>query len=269
MHTPTRIEARFTDLRARSKKGFIAYITGGDPSLTATGDIVLRLEDAGVDVIELGVPFSDPLADGRVIQEAANRALDGGATWSKLMTMVARVRQRSQVPLLLFSYFNPLLVRGFERTARDAAAAGADGFLILDLPVEEAGRNFQIMDKLHLNHVGLVTPTSPPARIRRIVNASSGFVYCVSREGVTGMQQHLAPGAVQLVATTHKLTDLPVALGFGISTPEQAATAAQAADAVVVGSAIVDRFHRATHTPTGRAAAARWVATLVKAVKKL
>ena len=269
MHTPTRIEARFADLRAHGKKGFIAYITGGDPSLTATADILLRLEDAGVDVIELGVPFSDPLADGRVIQEAANRALTAGATWSKLMAMLARVRQRSQVPLLLFSYLNPLLARGFERTARDAAAAGADGFLILDLPVEEAARNFQTLDKLHLNHVGLVTPTSPPARMRRIVAASSGFVYCVSREGVTGMQQQLASGATRLVQATRKLTDLPVALGFGISTPAQAAVAAQAAAAVVVGSAIVDRFHRAPHSSAGHAAAARWVGEMVKAVKKI
>jgi tryptophan synthase alpha chain len=267
MQNATRIAARFAELKTRGQKGFIAYITGGDPSLAATEDIILRLEDAGVDVVELGVPFSDPLADGPVIQEAAGRALAAGATWSKLMAMVARLRRRSEVPLLLFSYLNPLLVRGFDRTARDAAAAGADGFLILDLPVEEAAKNFQTLDKLNLNHVGLVTPTSPAERIKRIVAASSGFVYCVSREGVTGVQQQLAPGAVKLLKATGRLTKLPVALGFGIATPAHAATAVQDADAVVVGSAIVDRFHQAAHSPAGRAAAARWVRTLVKAVK--
>ncbi|TAN37029.1 MAG: tryptophan synthase subunit alpha [Verrucomicrobia bacterium] len=269
MQIATRIETRFQQLRAKGQKGFIAYLTGGDPNLAATEDIILRLEDAGVDVIELGVPFSDPLADGPVIQEASTRALANGATWSKLMAMLARLRRRSEVPLLLFSYLNPLLVRGFARTARDAAAAGADGFLMLDLPVEEAAKNFQTLENLHLNHIGLVTPTSPPERIKKIVAASSGFVYCVSREGVTGMQQHLAPGAVKLVAATRRLTKLPVALGFGIATPEHAAAAVKAADAVVVGSAIVDRFHRAPHTPTGRAAAARWVGTLVRAVKQV
>ena len=268
LQTPTRIAARFAELKARGRKGFIAYVTGGDPHLAATEDIILRLEDAGVDVVELGVPFSDPLADGPVIQEAAGRALAAGATWSRLMAMVARLRRRSEIPLLLFSYLNPLLVRGFDRTARDAAAAGADGFLMLDLPIEEAAKTFQTLDKLNLDHIGLVTPTSPAERIKRIVASSSGFVYCVSREGVTGMQQQLAPGAVQLVRTTQRLTKLPVALGFGIATPAHAAAAAQDADAIVVGSAIVDRFHKAAHTPAGRAAAARWVGDLVKAVKK-
>ena len=267
MQNATRIGKRFVELKTRGRKGFIAYVTGGDPTLAATEDIILRLEDAGVDVVELGVPFSDPLADGPVIQEAANRALTAGATWSKLMAMVARLRRRSEVPLLLFSYLNPLLVRGFDRTASDAAAAGADGFLILDLPVEESAKYFRTLDKLNLDHVGLVTPTSPAARIKRIVAAASGFIYCVSREGVTGMQQQLAPGAVQLVQATQRLTKLPVAHGFGIATPAHAAAAAEDADAIVVGSAIVDRFHRAAHTPAGRAAAARWVGDLVKAVK--
>ncbi|MCX6996257.1 MAG: tryptophan synthase subunit alpha [Kiritimatiellaeota bacterium] len=259
------MEACFARLRAEGRKGLIAYVTGGDPSLAATEDIVVRLAAAGVDLIELGVPFSDPLADGPVIQQAAARALAAGVTWRKLMSAVARIRQRSDVPLLLFSYLNPLLARAFEQTAADAAAAGADGFLILDLPVEEAAPFNVILERHGLNHVGLVTPTSPASRIRKIVGASSGFVYCVSREG----QQQLAPAALRLVRATRRLTRLPVALGFGISTPAQAAAAAQAADAVVVGSAIVDRFARAPRTAAGRAAAARWVATLVRAVHRV
>ena len=268
MRNATRIEACFARLRAEGKKGLIAYITGGDPSLAATEDMVLRLAAAGVDVIELGVPFSDPLADGPVIQQAAARALAAGVTWRKLMAAVARIRRRSDVPLLLFSYLNPLLARAFERTAAEAAAAGADGFLILDLPVEEAAPFNAVLDRQRLNHVGLVTPTSPARRIRDIVGVSSGFVYCVSREGVTGMQRRLALGALRLVQATRRLTRLPVALGFGISTPAQAAAAARAADAVVIGSAIVDRFARAPQNAAGRAAAARWVATLVRAVKR-
>ena len=269
MRNATRIAECFARLRAQGRKGLVAYVTGGDPSLAATEDIVLRLAAAGVDLVELGVPFSDPLADGPVIQQAAARALAAGATWRGLMDTVARIRRQSAVPLLLFSYLNPLLARDFARTAADAAAAGADGFLILDLPVEEAAPYRAILQRFRLNHVGLVTPTSPAQRIRKIVGTSSGFVYCVSRAGVTGMQQRLAPDALRLVRATRRLTRLPVALGFGISTPTQAAAAAQAADAVVVGSAIVDRFARAPRTAAGRAAAARWVATLARAVHRI
>jgi len=265
----TRIEARFDQLRARGEKGFVAYITAGDPTLKDTVDIAERLEDVGADIIELGIPFSDPLADGRVNQEAAARALARGATLEGVLDSVYEIRCRSQVPLLLFSYLNPLLAHGFERTARDAAAAGMDGFLILDLPVDEARPYARSLSRHHLNNVCLVAPTSPDERIRRIVRASSGFVYCVSREGVTGMQRRLARAATDLVERTRRLCALPLALGFGISSPAQAQAAADAADAVVVGSAIVAYFASAPRTAAGRASAARRVRKLVQAVKRV
>lgn len=268
MSYETRIDRSFGKLRARGEKGFIAYITAGDPSLKDTVDIVRRLEDVGVDIVELGIPFSDPLADGRVNQEAAARALAGGANLDGVLKCVASIRRTSEIPLLFFSYLNPLIARGFESTARRSAEAGVDGFLILDLPVEESASLRRVLAKQHLNHVCLVTPTTPPRRIRQIARSASGFVYCVSREGVTGMQKRLAGAAVELVRATRRCTALPVALGFGLSTPAQARAAAAAADAVIVGSAIVDRLAAEPRTAAGRARAVSWVGKLVRAVKQ-
>ncbi len=267
MKKPTRIERRFAGLAARKEKGFIAYLTAGDPSLRDTVDMVLRLEEAGADIVELGIPFSDPLADGRVNQMAAARALEKGATYEGVLRCVERIRKRSEVPLLFFSYLNPLLARGFENTVRRAREAGIDGFLILDLPAEEARAQAGCLARHGLNNICLVAPTSPDARIRGIAASATGFVYCVSREGVTGMQKRLAGSAGGLVRRVRAFTTLPVALGFGISTPAQARAAAAAADAVVVGSAMVDRFAAAPATPAGRAAVGRWVRTLVRAAK--
>ncbi len=263
----TRIEERFGALRAIKQKGFITYITAGDPSLEATEDFVLRLEDAGVDVVELGIPFSDPLADGRVNQESAARALAVGTTPSGILEMVARIRERSQIPLMGYTYMNMVNARGTERFIRDAAIAGLDGLLLLDLPAEDAGPYAKSLAKRSLNYIALVTPTTPDARISAIVKNASGFIYCVSREGVTGAQDALSPAALDLVRRTQARTKLPVALGFGIGTPEHAHTAASVADAVVVGSAIVRRHYEAPHTPAGRRAVAKWVGTLVEAVK--
>jgi tryptophan synthase alpha chain len=265
----TRIDRKFQELRAQREKGFIAFITAGDPTLKDTEDIVLRLEDAGVDIVELGIPFSDPLADGRVNQDAAARALAAGTTVEGILDCVRRIRARSRAPILFYSYLNLLIARGFRRTVRRAADAGADGFLVLDLPVEESRAHVEALRAARLNNVALVTPTSPDERIERIVRSASGFVYCVSREGVTGMQKRLAPAAAALVRRTKRLTTLPVALGFGISSPGQARAAAAAADAVVVGSAIVDRFARAPRSAAGRAAVARWVGQMVQAVKRV
>lgn len=263
----TRIERKFADLKKAGEKGFIAYITAGDPSMDATEDFVLRLAAAGVDIVELGIPFSDPLADGRVNQESASRALAAGATPRKVIEMVARIRERCDVALMGYTYMNPVHARGAERFMREASSAGFDGLLLLDLPVEEAGPYLKSMKRHRLNHIALVTPTSPPDRIAKIAAAATGFVYCVSREGVTGTQQQLSPAALDLVRRTKSLTDLPVALGFGIGTPGHARSAARVADAVVVGSAIVNRLHEAPATAKGRQAAADWVATLVRAVK--
>jgi tryptophan synthase alpha chain len=265
----TRIDRKFAELKKRGEKGFIAYLSAGDPNLQDTVDIVLRLEDAGVDLVELGLPFSDPLADGRVNQEAATRALEAGSTFDGVMECVAGIRERSQVPMIFYAYMNPLLARGFEQSMAQASAAGIDGFLLLDLPFEEAGPYRKALKQNKLNAIQLITPTTPDERIEKIVKRASGFVYCVSREGVTGVQDRLAEGAGDLVKRIKQYTDFPVALGFGIGTPDQARAAAQLADAVVVGSAIVNRFHNNPHTPEGRADAAGFVAEMVKAVKEI
>lgn len=263
----TRIDQRFAALAGAGKKGFIAYITAGDPSLEASEDFVLRLADAGVDIVELGIPFSDPLADGRVNQESAARALAADATPGRVLELIARIRKRSEIPMMGYTYMNPIHARGANRFMREAAAAGLDGLLLLDLPVEEAGPYRTHLTRNRLNHIALVTPTTPDERIARIVKSATGFVYCVSREGVTGAQDRLSPASLALVRRTKTFTRLPVALGFGISTPDLARTAAQAADAVVVGSAIVARHYAAPHTPEGRQSVADWVRTMVHAVK--
>ncbi len=263
----TRVDQKFAELKKKEKKGFIAYLSAGDPNLEDTVDIVLRLEDAGVDVVELGLPFSDPLADGHVNQEAAARALEAGSTFDGVMECVAKIRERSEIPMIFYAYMNPLLARGFEASMTTSAQAGIDGFLLLDLPFEEAGPYRQALKQNNLNAIQLVTPTTPDARIEKIVKRASGFVYCVSREGVTGVQDKLAEGAGALVERIKEKTNYPVALGFGIGTPEQARDAAQLSDAVVVGSAIVQKFHNSPHTPQGRADAAAFVAEMVAAVK--
>jgi tryptophan synthase alpha chain len=263
----TRVDQKFAALKKQGKKGFIAYIGAGDPSLADTVDIVLRLEDAGVDLVELGLPFSDPLADGRVNQDSATRALAAGATFDGVMEMVRKIRGRSQIPMIFYAYLNTLYARGFEKAMNEAAAAGIDGFLILDMPREESGPYKKFISAAGLNNISLITPTTPDERIKQIVKEADGFVYCVSREGVTGVRDSIAEGARGLVASIQTHTRLPVALGFGIGTPQQAAEAASFADAVVVGSAIVNRFNNNPHTPEGRAAAAQFVAEMVRAVK--
>lgn len=265
----TRVDRCFADLNTQGKKGFIAYLSAGDPNLEDTVDIVLRLEDAGVDVIELGLPFSDPLADGRVNQEAATRALEAGSTFNGVMECVANIRKQSDIPLIFYAYMNPLLARGFEPSIKAAAEAGIDGFLLLDLPLEEAGPYGKVLTRNQLNSIQLVTPTTPDDRIARISKKANGFIYCVSREGVTGVRDSIASGAGELVRRIKTHSSLPVALGFGIGSPAQAREAAGLADGVVVGSAIVNAFHNNPHTPQGRADAARFVAEMVDAVKEI
>ena len=212
----TRVDRKFAELKKQGKKGFIAYLSAGDPNLEDTVDIVLRLEDAGVDLVELGLPFSDPLADGHVNQEEATRALEAGSTFDGVMECVAKIRERSEIPMIFYAYMNPLLVRGFDHSMAAASQAGIDGFLLLDLPFEEAGPYRKALKQNHLNAIQLVAPTTPDARIKKIVKRASGFVYCVSREGVTGVQDKLAAGAGVLVERIKAQTNCPVALGFGI-----------------------------------------------------
>ncbi len=261
-----RIDASFASLRAAGRKGLVAYITAGDPSLDKTVDLVLALEDAGADIVELGIPFSDPLADGIVNQMAAHRALVAGATVPKLMETIAAIRQRSQIPIVLFTYLNPVFQYGFEAFHKDGAAAGADGLLLLDLPPEEEEANAELSGSAGLAHVRLIAPTTPGERIARITAKASGFIYYVSREGVTGEQQKLADSIGDRVAAIKSTTEVPVAVGFGISTPEQAAEVASLADAVVVGSAIVRRIADNGGDPALPGIVADFVRPLARAV---
>jgi tryptophan synthase alpha chain len=237
-----RIAQRFQKLAAAGQKGFIAYITAGDPSAEATLEILHALEEAGTDVIELGIPFSDPLADGPTIQAASGRALAAGMTVRRALELVRKFRATSEVPLVLFTYLNPIYVYGFERFLTDAAAAGADGLLILDLPPDEADQNAELVFAGGLDPIRLIAPTTPPARMAKIAATGKGFVYYVSREGVTGEQTSLSDTIASQVAEIRRHTPLPVAVGFGISSPEQSAAVAKNSDAVVVGSAIVRRI---------------------------
>jgi tryptophan synthase alpha chain len=232
-----RIAQKFRLLKERHHKAFVAYITAGDPSPAATPELVWALERAGADIVELGVPFSDPLADGVVNQLSAQRALSAGTTPAQVLEIVRAVREHSQIPIVLYTYFNLLYAFGVERFCLQAQESGVDGVLVLDLPPEE---NAGPLGKLA--RISLVAPTSPAERIAQIVRQASGFVYYVSREGVTGMQADVAKSAESRVALIRKHTALPVCIGFGISTPEQARTVAHQADGVVVGSALVNQI---------------------------
>jgi tryptophan synthase alpha chain len=222
----------------------VAYVTCGDPDLAATREIVLAAIGAGAEVIELGVPFSDPLADGPVIQRASERALRHGTTLADVLQLAKDVRKKSQAGLIIFSYLNPILRMGLTKFAAAAQDAGVDGALITDLPIEEADTYLAEMRKRNLATVFLAAPTSPDDRLKQIAQVSTGFVYAVSRTGVTGTREQLPDDARELVRRVRKYTNLPVAVGFGISTPEQFAAVGEFADAAVVGSAIVEMIER-------------------------
>jgi tryptophan synthase alpha chain len=235
----TRIQELFERTRAENRAAFIAYLTAGDPTPEQTPEIVATLVRAGTDLIELGVPFSDPVADGPVIQRASARALNAGTTMKKVLDIARQIREKSEVPLLLFTYLNPALHYGLEKLAKDAKTAGIDGVLLTDLSVEEAGPYMKTLRDAGLDTVFLAAPTSTDRRLKLVGEFSSGFVYLVSRTGITGERTALSESLGELIANVRKATPLPLAAGFGISTPEQAHTVAQMADGVVVGSAIV------------------------------
>ena len=237
-----RIVERFRRLNREHQKGFIVYIGAGDPNLEATRQLALAFDKLGVDVLELGVPFSDPLADGLVNQLAAQRGLESGTTPPKVLETVVAIRKESQIPIVLYIYFNLIHRCGVEQFIRDAARAGVDGLLVLDLPPEESGSYEALMRQAGLCNIYLVAPTTPDDRIELIVKRGAGFVYYVSREGVTGMQTQVADTIAQMTAKIRAHTSLPIAVGFGISTPEQAKIVAASAEAVVVGSAIVNQI---------------------------
>jgi tryptophan synthase alpha chain len=226
------------------KLSLVAYVTCGDPDLAATFDIVLAAIEAGADVIELGVPFSDPVADGPVIQRASERALKNGTTLENVLKLARDIREKSQAGLIIFSYLNPIMRMGISEFSAAAAEAGVDGALITDLPMEEADDYLVQMRKRSLATVFLAAPTSTDARLKQIAKASTGFVYAVSRTGVTGAQKQLPEDAQNLVKRLRRYTKLPIAVGFGISTAEQFASVGAFADAAVVGSAIVETIER-------------------------
>lgn len=270
MSAPTnRIDRHFAELRKSGKRAFVAYVCAGDPTLDITIDIVLALEKAGVDIVELGVPFSDPLADGVVNQMAADRALKAGASFPKVLEMVRKLREKSQIPLVFFTYLNPVYTYGYERFHKDAAAAGVDGVLVLDLPPEEALQNAELKPTEELRHIQLIAPTSPPERIDLIAKTAEGFVYYVSRLGVTGAQVEVASGIAEQVAVIKNATDVPVCVGFGVSNPEQAAQVASMADGVVVGSAIVKLIEKNGGSADLAEKVEAFVKPLVAAVKAL
>ena len=250
----TRITKRFAELRAVGELGIVAYITAGDPTLDATLQFVLALAAGGADVIELGVPFSDPLADGPTIQRASERALKAGATLAGVVELVRRIRKSSQVPLVLFSYYNPILQMGLEKFAKAAAEAGADGVLATDLTPEESEEYRRILRTHGLDTVFLAAPTSSDERLQIISAASSGFLYLISRTGVTGAKDSLSEELPGLLRRVHRFTDLPVAVGFGISLPGHVSVLGGLADAAVVGSALVSEIEKAASVEAAAAA---------------
>ncbi len=241
---PTRISRMFDGLRKKGRKGLIAYLTAGDPAPERTPALVDALVRGGADLIELGVPFSDPIADGPVVQRAGERALAAGTSLKKVLEIAAEIRRSSEVPLLLFTYLNPVIRYGLERLAGDAAARGIDGCLLTDASVEEAGEYVEAMHGCGLDTVFLAAPTSTRRRMELVARYSTGFVYLVSRTGVTGERDSVSGQVAPLVQSMRAVTDLPLAVGFGISRPEQVAEAGADADAVVVGSAIVRMIER-------------------------
>lgn len=236
----SRITKRFEELRSKGETGLVVYIMAGDPDLETTRRLILEMERAGADVIELGVPFTDPLADGPSIQLAAERALASGTTLEGILEMVADLRKETQIPILLMTYYNPIFRAGQQNVAVAAQAAGVDGLLISDLPPEEAAEWKEIAQTAGLDTIFLLAPTSTDQRIEIAARIASGFVYCVSRTGVTGVQADLPPDLHDLLDRIRAETDQPIAVGFGVSKPEHVRQIGEWCDAAVVGSAIVN-----------------------------
>ena len=259
-----RIDETFAKLRERGERALVAYVMAGDPSLAETRRLIAEAEQRGADVIELGVPFSDPLADGPVIQRAGTRALASGTTLARVMELVATLRAEVRLPLVLFTYYNPVLAFGLKSFARTAVDAGADGVIVPDLPYEEAEPLRAEAEPAGLDLIQLVAPTSTPARVKTIARLSRGFVYVVSLTGVTGERRALPPDLDAQVRTVRMVTTKPVCVGFGVSTPEHAAAVGRLADGVVVGSAIV----RTIEQHAGTAGLSEHVGDFIAALKQ-
>ena len=262
-----RIVERFARLRREKQKGFVVYIGAGDPHLQATRQLALAFDQVGVDLLELGVPFSDPLADGLVNQLAAQRGLESGTTPTKVLETVAAIRAQSSIPIVLYLYFNLVHQAGLKRFIADAARAGVDGLLVLDLPPEESENYEALMGQADLCVIYLVAPTTPEERIARIVKRGTGFVYYISREGVTGMQEKVSESIGLMTARIRRHTNLPIAVGFGISNPDQARLVAPHAEAIVVGSAVVHQIAQHGKSPDLVPRVTAFVKTLVDAIR--
>ena len=264
-----RIVEKFARLKRAGKKAFIVYVGAGDPNLEATRKLALAFDQAGVDILELGVPFSDPLADGLVNQLAAQRGLESGTTAPKLLETVVAVRKDSQIPIVLYIYFNLIHKVGLEKFIADAAKAGVDGLLVLDLPPEESDSYEACMGRAGLCHIYLVAPTTPEDRMALIVRRGRGFIYYISREGVTGMQSKVASNLAANVAKIRAHTDLPIVVGFGISNPAQAKAVAADADGCVVGSAVVNQIAQLGKSKTLVKQVGKFVKAMADAVKSI
>jgi tryptophan synthase alpha chain len=265
----TRIQERFAALRNAGELGIVAYITAGDPSLDATLRFVLALAEAGADVIELGVPFTDPLADGPTIQRASERALKSGTTLAKILELVRRIRQASQVPLVLFSYYNPILQMGLEKFASASETVGVDGVLATDLTPEESEDYRRILASHRLDTVFLGAPTSTDERLAKIAACSSGFLYLISRTGVTGAKDALPDDLPALLRRARAVTELPIAVGFGISLPGHVSVLGGLADAAVIGSALVSEIAKATKAGASASGIDSAAAALAEKVRSL
>ena len=258
----SRITDVFAGLRADQCTGLVTYVTGGDPDAARSAEILRGLDRAGADILEVGVPFSDPLADGPVIQRASERALAGGATLSSTLDLIERVRADVTAAVVVFSYVNPIFRMGTDTFAARAAAAGVDGVLVLDLPIEEAGPFRQTVVDAGIDPIFLLSPTTTDARIRQAAELGQGFLYGISRLGVTGARSEVASGARALVERIRAVTSLPVAVGFGLSRPEHVRQVGEWADAAVVGSALVDVIAQEADSPDLVATVERFVARL-------
>jgi tryptophan synthase alpha chain len=270
---PTRVSRRFAALRESGEIGLVAYITAGDPSLSATLQFVRALAEAGADVIELGVPFSDPLADGPTIQRASERALKSGTTLAQVLDLVREIRKSNapanEIPLVLFSYYNPILQMGLEKFASAAASAGADGVLATDLTPEESEDYRRILRAQHLDTIYLGAPTSTDERLAKIAACSSGFLYLISRTGVTGAKDSLPEDLPALIRRARAVTQLPIAVGFGISLPGHVSILGGLADGAVVGSALVSEIEKVTAADVSQAAIERAASALAERVRSL
>ncbi len=264
-----RIEARFRELKEKGTKGLVVYVGAGDPNLESTEQLALRFDQAGVDVLELGIPFSDPLADGIVNQLAAQRGLASGTTPKGVLETVQRIRQKSEIPIVFFVYYNLIHQYGLESFVTDAAAAGVDGLLVLDLPPEEGDSYHAAMAKGGLLPIYLIAPTTPEDRVKLIAERGAGFIYYVSREGVTGMQTQISETIGPMTQMIREHTELPIAIGFGISNAEQATQVASFGDACVVGSAVVNRIAEAGDSETLVESVGSFVGELNQALKAI